>query len=698
MMSSASSLKNLMVKEGKDMAKKSSKSAAGGSSNTSMQPILVSISKDMIKASDSIGKSMDKLIKILDRVDKVSSESIKLSQRVQKTGDNIAKSYQGTSNKSNQNVKDQKKKSLQEQFAEIVARLNKQQGNASGTTQSKSSGISQSKSSETAQNGSKGSLMSKLGDQAKGAFKSVKGMLIGKIVPILKEAGKNSIKFGSQMRNLQKTTNFVFGKNGEQINKWSKKLAIGFGLSSLQAKKFATSFGTALKSSGITSDMLAVMSEKLTALSGDFSSFYDISQEDAFEKIKAAIGGNVDELQDLGINMSKDKLQAYALANGIKTSYEEMDEASQTALRYKYLMQESKHAQKDFAKDQGSLTKQTTLLKASFQNLATSVGEKVLPIVSKFFENVNNLIGKMDMDKFAEGLAGAFQAAEPIMQWMFTDGLPKIFDFMSSIMDKAKVIYDFISNNWVNIQSIIGGIVAAIGAYKFSLFAITLALKAATIAQEFHNALLIISAIKTIGLAGAKNALAIAEGSATIAQWALNTAMSLSPLGQAIAIIGGITIGVGILVGLVIKLSGGLDNVIKNFKKFGSFLSNLFSGGSKKKSSGDSVDLFESGGIANKPSIFGEAGPEMAIPLKKTPRSLGLLAQTAQILGVAMPNSAATGASSAIQGSGAPNVTINLTINADKGSANDIAVAAEGAIYQAIDRYFRDRERVAYGY
>ena len=46
------------------------------------------------------------------------------------------------------------------------------------------------------------------------------------------------------------------------------------------------------------------------------------------------------------------------------------------------------------------------------------------------------------------------------------------------------------------------------------------------------------------------------------------------------------------------------------------------------------LPAFARGGIATQASIFGEAGPEMAIPLKRTSRSFELLNQTAQILGI----------------------------------------------------------------
>lgn len=47
------------------------------------------------------------------------------------------------------------------------------------------------------------------------------------------------------------------------------------------------------------------------------------------------------------------------------------------------------------------------------------------------------------------------------------------------------------------------------------------------------------------------------------------------------------------------------------------------------------IPMFARGGIANQPSIFGEAGPEMAIPLKRgNPRSISLLNKTANLLGL----------------------------------------------------------------
>lgn len=87
---------------------------------------------------------------------------------------------------------------------------------------------------------------------------------------------------------------------------------------------------------------------------------------------------------------------------------------------------------------------------------------------------------------------------------------------------------------------------------------------------------------------------------------------------------------------------------------------------------------YANGGIADKPSIFGENGAEMAIPLSlsKRSRALGLWEQTGDILGAYTPeNSVSYGQSY----NNDYNFSINITVD---GSGSDTAVA--GRIKQAV--------------
>lgn len=94
---------------------------------------------------------------------------------------------------------------------------------------------------------------------------------------------------------------------------------------------------------------------------------------------------------------------------------------------------------------------------------------------------------------------------------------------------------------------------------------------------------------------------------------------------------------------------------------------------------------YAKGGIATRPSIFGEAGPEMAIPLQRTPRSLSLLSETAQRLGV--------------QGVGSsPTFVYSPTISGGSTAENRQLLSESQADFKArMDRWWREKGRPAYG-
>ncbi|HEY0828949.1 MAG TPA: DNA-binding protein, partial [Bacilli bacterium] len=104
------------------------------------------------------------------------------------------------------------------------------------------------------------------------------------------------------------------------------------------------------------------MSQNLSGLAGDFASFYNLSTNEAFDKIRAGISGETEPLKQLGIDMSVTSLEAYALAQGIKVPFDKMSQGNKTILRYNYLMEKSRDAPGDFTRTQDSFANQTRLL------------------------------------------------------------------------------------------------------------------------------------------------------------------------------------------------------------------------------------------------------------------------------------------------------------------------------------------------
>ena len=56
------------------------------------------------------------------------------------------------------------------------------------------------------------------------------------------------------------------------------------------------------------------MSTALTGLAGDVASFYNISQDEAYTKLKSVFTGETESLKDLGIVMTQAALDSYALS------------------------------------------------------------------------------------------------------------------------------------------------------------------------------------------------------------------------------------------------------------------------------------------------------------------------------------------------------------------------------------------------
>ena len=110
---------------------------------------------------------------------------------------------------------------------------------------------------------------------------------------------------------------------------------------------------------GITQDMVEdapseeealQMSRTLTELSGDISSFYNISQDEALTKLKSVFTGETETMKDLGIILNQDAIQAWMLANGMQGTFSAMSASEQVAIRYKYVLDQLKFASGDFAK------------------------------------------------------------------------------------------------------------------------------------------------------------------------------------------------------------------------------------------------------------------------------------------------------------------------------------------------------------
>jgi len=355
-------------------------------------------------------------------------------------------------------------------------------------------------------------------------------------------------------------------------------------------------------------------------------------------------------------------------------------------------------------------------VKLSFAGLGNQIASRVIPIIGPFIQEIINR---------APEIQNTIISIVDAISQKIMEIVPPLLDSMSEIIDKAMEIYNFINDNWSLIEPIIVGVGAAVTGYKIAMMALNKETLLGMVVQKLVKAWQYATKVLVLLRDGASLA--------TIAQKALNFAWNTNPIGVVCAAIG-VLIGLGILLyknwdaicaGIVgiwqnnimpilsevgawfVQLGEGAKNIFTSIVNFFIWCINMcirglnsisitlpdwlpdwLGGGKTFGINIPELTPLAKGGIATQPSICGEAGPEMAIPIRyKNPRSLSLLNQTAKAIG-------------AEPGGSMPGVALSFNFYGPVNNKNDVCEGiklSRDYIVQVIEDMINEKERVAFG-
>lgn len=211
----------------------------------------------------------------------------------------------------------------------------------------------------------------------------------------LADFGKECIDLGSDLAEVQNVVDVVFPHMNKQIDGFAKNAAAQFGLSETMTKKFTGTFGAMSKAFGFGEKQAYDMSTTLTGLAGDVASFYNISQDEAYTKLKSVFTGETESLKDLGVVMTQTALDSYAMANGFGKTTEKMSEMEKVALRYQFVQDQLTSAVGDFSRTSDGWANQVRILKLQFDSLKATIGQGLINVLSPVIKVINMIIGKL---------------------------------------------------------------------------------------------------------------------------------------------------------------------------------------------------------------------------------------------------------------------------------------------------------------
>lgn len=218
-------------------------------------------------------------------------------------------------------------------------------------------------------------------------------------------AGIAMSKAAADAEELESKFDALFEGSADRARAWGEtfRAAVGRGaIETRQALADMRGFTEGLKLSGDEADELSF---KLTQMAVDLSSFYNVEQEEAAQRLRSGLIGNAEALDAFAARISEAQLKEFAEETGVL--YNELTDTEKVLLRLELLQNKVNKAMGDAERTSQSFTNQMRALKGGLQDATAEFGVLVNEGIS---EAITELGGP---DKLIELFrVGAATAAE----------------------------------------------------------------------------------------------------------------------------------------------------------------------------------------------------------------------------------------------------------------------------------------------
>lgn len=178
--------------------------------------------------------------------------------------------------------------------------------------------------------------------------------------------------------------NVTMGKSASSAFEFAEAVNAALGVDTSDWIRYQGFFQSVGKGFGVVSDKADLMSKNLTQLSYDISSFYNISTEEAYNKVQSGFAGELEPLRRLGFALDEATLKQLAYSKGITQSYESMTQAQKAQLRYVAMIEQAKGigVTGDMSRTIDTASNGVRVLEARIQQFTRALGNMLMPVLS----------------------------------------------------------------------------------------------------------------------------------------------------------------------------------------------------------------------------------------------------------------------------------------------------------------------------
>ena len=238
-----------------------------------------------------------------------------------------------------------------------------------------------------------------------GLGSTIKTVLGAVVVRQLAKVGSASLSMANDAVESENLFAVSMKSMAGEARSWSEDLQDSLGLNAVELRKNVGVFNTMFMSMGLGKQAAYDMSTGLAGLANDMASFYNLSPEEAFDKLRAGITGETEPLKRLGILVDENTTKTYAYANGIAKQGKELTQTEKLQARYAAILAQTANAQGDLARTIDSPVNQIRVLNSMLDQAKLALGQAFQPIQAIALPLLKDLAGGL---KFVAQAFGAF--------------------------------------------------------------------------------------------------------------------------------------------------------------------------------------------------------------------------------------------------------------------------------------------------
>lgn len=225
-------------------------------------------------------------------------------------------------------------------------------------------------------------------------FDAAWGQVAGNAAGEWKKAGYESAE--AYAKSFSERAKALTGKmTGFQPDAYGNLIATGMpslGLDPERLMNYQATFGQMASSMGVASETALKLSNALTMIGADLASVKNLKFEDVWQDMASGMVGMSRTLDKYGVNIRNVNMQEKLYELGIDAKIAKLGQQDKALLRTIILLQSTKYAWGDMADTIGQQANQLRLLQANFANLARTIGNLFLPVVSKVLPYINAMV------------------------------------------------------------------------------------------------------------------------------------------------------------------------------------------------------------------------------------------------------------------------------------------------------------------